>query len=59
VSVAARRRSRWIVAESATAHSDGEVDRISAMVTVPLPRNGSPPSRSFRRSMSATMGAIL
>ena len=45
---------------SATAHSDGDVDRISAIVTVPLPRNASAvsASRSLSRSMSATMGAM-
>lgn len=46
---------------SATAQSDGDVERISAIVTEPLPRNGSAvlASDSFNRSTSATIGAIL
>jgi len=58
VSVAARRLSRWIAEESATAQSDGEVERISETVTVPFPRNDSPVSLSLSSSMSSTIGAI-
>ena len=52
------RRGPESLAESATAQSDGDVERISEIVTVPLPRNGSPPRRSLSRSTSATIGAI-
>jgi hypothetical protein len=49
-----------MVALSATAQSDGDVERIAEIVQDPFPRNGSAvaASVSFSRSMSAMIGLI-